>query len=127
MVKAGLERFTQGLAQGLQDDKISANVLSLDYVIKTPGNEWATNDPENPDLDFEDAHWMGKAAVWISQQPPESPVTSSSTTRSATGSRTSTERAANGPDSGPPGRRACETRSGVTAGAPAPSTHVTAC
>ena len=71
MVKAGLERFTQGLAQGLQDDKISANVLSLDYVIKTPGNEWATNDPENPDLDFEDAHWMGKAAVWISQQPPE--------------------------------------------------------
>ncbi len=71
MVKAGLERFTQGLAVQLQGDRISANVLSLGYLIRTPGNIWAQNDPANPNLAFDDAHWMGKAAVWIAQQPPE--------------------------------------------------------
>ena len=71
MVKAGLERFTQGLAQQLQADRISANVLSLGYLIRTPGNVWAQNDPANPKLDFDDAKWMGKAATWISMQPPE--------------------------------------------------------
>lgn len=71
MVKAGLERFTQGLAIQLQGDRIAANVLSLGYVIHTPGNVFAQNDPENPNLEFDDATWMGKAAVWIAQQPPE--------------------------------------------------------
>ena len=70
-VKSGLERFTQGLAQELQDDHISANVLSLGYLIRTPGNVWAQNDPANPNLEFDDADWMGKAAVWIASQPPE--------------------------------------------------------
>ncbi len=71
MVKAGLERFTQGLAMDLQADKIACNVLSLGYQIRTPGNIFADNDPENPNLDFDDADWMGRAAVWISRQPPE--------------------------------------------------------
>jgi citronellol/citronellal dehydrogenase len=71
MVKAGLERFTQGLAQQLQKDCTSANVLSLGYLIRTPGNVWAQNDPEQPNLNFDDADWMGRAAVWIAMQPPE--------------------------------------------------------
>ncbi|MCC6237745.1 MAG: SDR family NAD(P)-dependent oxidoreductase [Dehalococcoidia bacterium] len=71
MVKAGLERFTQGLAIQLQADRIAANVLSLGYVIHTPGNVWAQNDPQQPNLEFDDADWMGKAAVWIARQPPE--------------------------------------------------------
>src|SRR5712691_8910205 len=71
MVKAGLERFTTGLAQQLQSDKIAANVLSLGYLIHTPGNIFAQNDPQNPNLEFDDADWMGRAAVWISRQPPE--------------------------------------------------------
>ena len=71
MVKAGLERFTQGLAMDLQQYRIACNVLSLNYVIHTPGNIFADNDPENPNLDFDSAEWMGRAAVWISRQPAE--------------------------------------------------------
>lgn len=70
MVKAGLERFTQGLAMELQDRQISANVLSLRYRIRTPGNIFAENDPQDPTLDFDDAEWMGRAAAWIAMQPP---------------------------------------------------------
>ena len=71
MVKAGLERFTQGLAMDLQKHRIACNVLSLNYVIRTPGNIFAQNDPENPNLNFDSAEWMGRAAVWISRQPAE--------------------------------------------------------
>jgi NAD(P)-dependent dehydrogenase (short-subunit alcohol dehydrogenase family) len=71
MVKAGLERFTQGLAMDLQKYQIACNVLSLGYQIRTPGNIFADNDPENPRLDFDSAEWMGRAAVWISRQPAE--------------------------------------------------------
>lgn len=71
MVKAGLERFTQGLAMDLQQHEIRANVLSLRYLISTPGNAFARNDPNNPNLDFEDAPWMGRAAAWIAMQGPE--------------------------------------------------------
>lgn len=71
MVKAGLERFTQGLAQDLQKDRIAANVLSLGYLIETPGNIFARNDPKNPRLDFGSAEWMGRAATWIAMQPAE--------------------------------------------------------
>lgn len=70
MIKAGLERATQSLAQELQDYNIKANVLSLDYVIHTPGFNFAGNDPEHPDLNFESADWMGRSAVWICEQPP---------------------------------------------------------
>lgn len=70
-IKAGLERFTQGLAQQVARDGIAANVLSLGYVIETPGNIFASNDPENPRLDFGSAEWMGKAATWIAMQPVE--------------------------------------------------------
>ena len=69
MVKAGLERFTQGLAIELQDSAISANVLSLRYRIRTPGNIFAENDPEHPNLDFDSSEWMGRAAAWIAMQP----------------------------------------------------------
>jgi NAD(P)-dependent dehydrogenase (short-subunit alcohol dehydrogenase family) len=71
MVKAGLERFTQGLAMQLQQYQIACNVLSLAYQIRTPGNIFADNDPENPRLDFDSSEWMGRAATWICRQPPE--------------------------------------------------------
>ena len=69
MVKAGLERLSQALAMELQEDGISVNVLSPEGVIRTPGNLFAQNDPENPNLDFEPAEKMAKAARWICEQP----------------------------------------------------------
>jgi NAD(P)-dependent dehydrogenase (short-subunit alcohol dehydrogenase family) len=69
MIKAGLERLTQGLAMELQDDKIAVNVLSPQGRIKTPGNLFAQNDPENPNLDFEPATAMARGARWICEQP----------------------------------------------------------
>ncbi len=70
MVKAGLERLSQGLAIELQDDGVAVNVLSPQGRIRTPGNVWAQNDPEHPDLDFEPADAMGAAALWMCTQPP---------------------------------------------------------
>jgi NAD(P)-dependent dehydrogenase (short-subunit alcohol dehydrogenase family) len=71
MIKAGLERYSQALAMELQPDKISVNVLSPQGRIKTPGNVWAENDKENPNLDFEEAVAMAKGTVWLCEQPPE--------------------------------------------------------
>jgi len=71
MVKAGLERFSQSLAMEVQDENIAVNVLSPQGRIKTPGNVFAQNDKENPDLNFEEAVAMGKAAVWICEQEPQ--------------------------------------------------------
>ncbi len=71
MVKSGLERYSQGLAMELQGDNISVNVLSPQGRIKTPGNVFATNDRENPDLDFEEAWEMGKGVAWICEQGVE--------------------------------------------------------
>ena len=48
------------------------NALSPNPGIRTPGNIWAKNDPNNPDLNFEHAVAMGKATVWICEQPPKS-------------------------------------------------------
>jgi citronellol/citronellal dehydrogenase len=70
MIKAGLERLSQGLAGELQADKIAVNVLSPQGRIRTPGNIFAENDPRNPTLDFEPADKMGKAALWICEQQP---------------------------------------------------------
>jgi NAD(P)-dependent dehydrogenase (short-subunit alcohol dehydrogenase family) len=70
MVKTGLERFSQGLAREVQKDKIKVNVLSPQGRIRTPGNIMAENDPENPNLNFEPATEMGKASVWVCEQPP---------------------------------------------------------
>ena len=70
MIKAGLERLSQGLAMELQDDKIAVNVLSPQGRIKTPGNVFAQNDPQNPDLEFEEAVAMAKGMRWICEQPP---------------------------------------------------------
>lgn len=69
-LKAALERMSQGWAIDLQDDNISVNVLSPEGRILTPGALFASSDPDNPNLDFEPAEKMGKAAVWISEQPP---------------------------------------------------------
>lgn len=69
MIKAGLERLSQSLAMELQQDNISVNVLSPQGRIQTPGNLFAQNDKENPNLDFETATYMAKGAVWICEQP----------------------------------------------------------
>jgi citronellol/citronellal dehydrogenase len=71
MVKAGLERFSQSLAMELADENIAVNVLSPQGRIKTPGNVFAQNTRENPDLEFEEAVAMGKAAAWICEQNPQ--------------------------------------------------------
>ena len=71
MVKAGLERASQGLARELQSENIKVNVLSPQGRIKTPGNIWADNDPDNPSLEFEAADEMGKATVWVCEQSIE--------------------------------------------------------
>ena len=67
--KSFLEHFSQRQAMALQPDNISVNVLSPDGGVRTPGLIFAQNDRENPDLDFETADAMGKAAVWICEQP----------------------------------------------------------
>jgi len=66
--KAAIERFSQQQAWLLQDDNIAVNVLSPQGRIKTPGNVFFQNDPNNPDLEFESADFMGKATVWICEQ-----------------------------------------------------------
>jgi citronellol/citronellal dehydrogenase len=70
MLKAGLERYSQGLAMELQDANIAVNVLSPEGRIRTPGNLFAEQSRDNPTLEFETADLMGKAAVWICEQPP---------------------------------------------------------
>jgi NAD(P)-dependent dehydrogenase (short-subunit alcohol dehydrogenase family) len=68
--KSMIEHFSQRQAMALQADNIAVNVLSPTGVIRTPGNRFAQNDRENPDLDFESADAMGEAAVWICERPP---------------------------------------------------------
>ena len=70
--KSGLEHFSQRQAMALQADNIAVNVLSPNGRVKTPGNLFFENDPENPDLDFETADAMGKATVWICEQDASS-------------------------------------------------------
>ena len=61
--------FTQTQARQLQDTGVSVNLLLLTRRVRTPGNIFAENDPQHPTLEFETADSMGKAAVWISEQP----------------------------------------------------------
>ena len=63
--------FTQTQARQLQATGVSVNLLLLTRRVRTPGNIFAENDPQHPTLDFETADSMGKAAVWISEQPVE--------------------------------------------------------
>jgi NAD(P)-dependent dehydrogenase (short-subunit alcohol dehydrogenase family) len=65
MIKAGLERFSQGLAMELQDDKIAVNVLSPRDASRRRETSSRRNDPENPNLDFEPAYAMAKGTRWI--------------------------------------------------------------
>ena len=69
--KIGLEHFSQRQAAMLQDDNISVNLLAPEGGIRTAGNRYASNDRENPNLDFDIAHDMGQAAVWICEQPQQ--------------------------------------------------------
>ena len=69
--KIGLEHFSQRQAAMLQKDNISVNILSPEGRISTPGNLYAANDRDNPNLDFETADDMGQSAVWICQQAPQ--------------------------------------------------------
>jgi citronellol/citronellal dehydrogenase len=69
--KAAIEHFSQGQAMRLQGDNIAVNVLSPSGRIRTPGNLFAENDPNNPTLEFESADEMGKATVWICEQQPQ--------------------------------------------------------
>ena len=70
--KSALEHFSQRQAMAYQSDNIAVNVLSPNGRVKTPGNIFFDNDPDNPDLDFETADAMGKATVWICEQPTSS-------------------------------------------------------
>jgi citronellol/citronellal dehydrogenase len=67
--KSFLEHFSQRQAMTLQPENIAVNVLAPAGGVKTPGLIFAQNDRENPDLNFETADAMGKAAVWICEQP----------------------------------------------------------
>ena len=67
--KSLIEHFSQAEGWRRQAEGISINVLSPSGRIKTPGNLMASNDRENPNLDFDTADNMGKAAVWICEQP----------------------------------------------------------
>ncbi len=68
LLKAALERMTQGLAMELQEDGIAVNSLSPEGVIRTPGNRFGQTSVESPDAEFEEATLMGKAAVWMCEQ-----------------------------------------------------------
>ncbi|MSQ29544.1 MAG: SDR family NAD(P)-dependent oxidoreductase [Dehalococcoidia bacterium] len=69
--KIALEHFSQRQAAMLQDDNISVNLLAPNGLIRTPGNRLASNDREHPDLNFDSADDMGKAVVWICEQPAQ--------------------------------------------------------
>ena len=72
--KAALDRVNQQLALEHQADNISFNCLSPDHQVTTPGVALLRNidDPDEPLLDVEIAHDLGKSAVWICRQPPGS-------------------------------------------------------
>ncbi|MQA00782.1 MAG: SDR family NAD(P)-dependent oxidoreductase [Dehalococcoidia bacterium] len=71
MLKAGLERYTQALAAELEDASIAVNALSPMGRINTPGSMfWTNRDTPLDDLEFQVAHEMGMAAVWICEQQP---------------------------------------------------------
>ena len=44
-------------------------MLTLRYLIKTPGHWYALTSPDNPQTEFESADWMARASVWIASQP----------------------------------------------------------
>lgn len=69
--KSFIEHFSQSQGWSVQAEGISVNVLSPNGRIKTPGNLMAENDRENPNLAFDTADDMGKAAVWICEQPAD--------------------------------------------------------
>ena len=71
MLKAGLERFSQAVAQHVEQDNISVNVLSPQGGIRTPGLLYFTHrDVPVEDLPLESADQMGRGAVWICEQDP---------------------------------------------------------
>jgi NAD(P)-dependent dehydrogenase (short-subunit alcohol dehydrogenase family) len=67
--KSFIEHFSQSQGRLLQRDGIAVNVLAPMGGVKTPGLMFFQNDPANPIQEFERADNMGKAAVWICEQP----------------------------------------------------------
>lgn len=70
MIKAGLERFSQGTAIELARHNIAVNVLSPQGRVRTPGNLFAATPPDATPGPFEEAVNMGRAAVFICLQDP---------------------------------------------------------
>jgi citronellol/citronellal dehydrogenase len=68
--KAALERLSQALAMEYQTQGISVNVLSPVGRVRTPGNVFGMTPPGGTPEPFEKAKAMGKAAVFIANQPP---------------------------------------------------------
>ncbi len=72
MLKAGLERFSQAVAQEVEEDNISVNVLSPQGGIRTPGLLYFTHrDTPVEDLPFEPADKLARGVVWICEQDPK--------------------------------------------------------
>jgi citronellol/citronellal dehydrogenase len=71
--KSFIEHFSQSQGRLLQPDGISVNVLAPQGGVKTPGLLFFSNDVNNPipEEQFESADNMGKAAVWICEQPAD--------------------------------------------------------
>ena len=67
--KSAIEHFSQTQGRMLQPYGISVNVLLPGGRVKTPGNLFFENDRDNPITEFDVADQMGKAAVWICEQP----------------------------------------------------------
>ena len=63
--------FPEWLARHLwfEESNISVNVLSPVGRVKTPGNLFLGNNPEDPYLDFEVADALARATVWLCEQP----------------------------------------------------------
>ena len=67
--KAALERFTQGLAAELQDDRIAVTALSPSQAVFTEGALLFNKPP--PDLPDEPPSTMAEAALLLATEPPE--------------------------------------------------------
>ncbi len=61
--------LTQSLAMELADQDIAVNSLSVRRSIRTPGNIYAKQDPDNPVLQFGAADDMGACVVEICGRP----------------------------------------------------------
>ena len=71
MVKAGLERFTTGLAQELYDQGIAVNAVSPSSVVATPGVLFHHLIADADDPRAEPVEYMAKAALFLATCDPK--------------------------------------------------------